>query len=378
MIARRTLAWLLILPCCTAALAQRGYDPYANQEDPYADPPRNDANYDEVPVLFFTPKLVDLAINRLTDEMGSHYGFSDDQLLQAREAIKTRFPEWLQQNKRELVTLANEYMEGVIGDQPPTAEQVADWSARAMPLFNEFTTLVEDTTDEMQVFMTDEQRTQLNGEMAAFRVGTTYMQARMDDWSRGNYNWETEWPRSKKFQENENQRTQQVEHDAREARRLAMGIEAGIDGGGALGAGQPGAALPGDANNPDNGPATAGGPAAPTDEWDRYAQEFIRKYGLTKAQQDQVQRVVGPIKKERDLFLAGSLNTIRKLQDRLEKAETEEEKAQIRESYERITGGVDRIFDKLKARLNAIPTSKQRMEAAQREVRATPEKPTTH
>jgi hypothetical protein len=192
-------------------------------------------------------RLVDLAINRIVDRMAEVYGLDEDQLWDTRDVLKARFPQWLQQNRAELQSLMMQYFEAVMGDEPPTPEEVADWAARAAPLVEEFTSLVDETTEDMRGYLTDEQQVLLDGQLAAMQVGMNYMQQRLATWRAGGYDWQTEWPRSDVFREQEVQRRQRLEREAEREKRIAMGLPAdtgSVPGGAASAGGAAAAAKP--------------------------------------------------------------------------------------------------------------------------------------
>lgn len=345
--------------------AGQAYDP-SEREPGRPRRPRDEA----AAGLFFTPRLIDLAINRMTEEMARHYEFDEDQLWATRELWKERFPGWLEKNRGEIITLVNQYMEAVLGEDPPTPEQVADWSQRALPLLNEFTGMVEQTADEMRGYMTDEQQTMLDGEMAAFRVATGYMTQRMRVWSEGGYDWRTEWPRSEEFDRSEAERQRAVHDEAERARAEAAGTPPAAAGGPGAGAAEPGAARPAE-------PKTAATPGAgPKDEWTIYVDNFVKRYQLDDVQKELAYRILRRHQEQRDAYLRRKLAAIKNLEQRMQAARTDEEKSRLREEYAELNRPVERIFEQLKDKLDPLPTRAQRAAAARAEMtaRATAEK----
>ncbi len=361
---RRSCSWLLLAIVGLAASVgvQAQYE-----DDYYYDDP-NTRNRPPQPVFLLNDRILNLAMDRIADGMVNHYGLDDDQLYQTRELFRDRFPSWVMDNRPQIITLMNQYMEGIMGEEPPTPEQVADWAQRARPLVEEFEVLFRDTADEMRVYMTDEQRTILDGEMAVFDVAMDHMQGKLQVWEQGGYDWTTEWPRSDEFEKADRQRREQVSDEALRAKAEALGREFDDeDGPGA--AGGPGAAPDGgDEVEPTprpNAPGESAAPGAPKDEWEQYTEQFIQRYQLNEAQRNAAYKILEKMQDRRNVYLRRKLHVIEGLEKRVASAEGEE-RERVRGQYERLMAPLDRYFDMLKDRLDRLPTREQRADAARR------------
>jgi hypothetical protein len=315
----------------------------------------------EVPRAGFwpTPRMIDLGIDRMTEEMAEHYGFDEDQLYQTRLAIKDRVPRWMEENRAEVQTLMNRYFEALLEENPPTPDEVAEWAQRALPLVNDFVDVVGETADEMRTFMTDDQSLMLDGEMAAFRVGVKHLRQRLDTWAAGGYDPETEWHRRPGFDEEQAERERRLQEEADEARLAAMGLRevaAGVD-----------AETPTAVGDSTADGAPRSGTDAATDLWEEYVKAFIRRYELNEAQQNAAYRTLRSLTELRDQYLKRRLPAIKKLQERLAAAETDAEREAVRDDYEKLTAPLDRYFEQLRERLDRIPTRAQRAAAARLE-----------
>ncbi len=339
--------WLTVAGALATAAAAQNYD------QPQQEPPPRPAR----PPGLLNDRVVDSAINRITDRMAEVYGLDEDQLWNTRDTIKARFPQWLQQNRDELQALFVQYVEAVIGDDPPTAEEVADWATRAAPLVQEFTGLVDDTTEEMRGYLTDQQQVMLDGQKAAMQVVTNYFQQRLTTWQSGGYDWKNEWPRSKTFEEQELARQQQLQRETQQAKNVAMGLPAD--------AGQEAAA----GGAPDT---TGAKPSAHTkpgsgakDEWATYVENFIKRYQLDDAQQAKARSFLRDQQELRDRYLQRHLSDIKTLEEKQKAAKDDDEKALVKTAYERLNRPVEGYFQRLKDRLETLPTRKQRAAAVQ-------------
>lgn len=318
----------------------------------------------EVPAAGFwpTPRMIDFGINRMTEEMAKVYDLTEDQVWLTREVIKSKFPAWMQANRAEMQTLMNDYFEGLIADEPPTPDQVAAWSQRVIPLFEEFNVLMEESAEEFKTFMTDDQVVILNGQMAAVRVGMNMAQQRMEIWADGGYDPDTEWVRSPQFRETERERRRELEREQRVAQLVEEGLpeseaRAQVYAGAAPGAGP----TPEDRNVR---PATPGGAK---DEWDKYVEDFIQRYELDQAQANRALSFLEDAKRSRDSYLRIKAGDIQRLQERLSAADSPEAKERIGKDLEKVREPIDGFFARFKDRLERLPTRAQRAKAEERE-----------
>jgi hypothetical protein len=307
--------------------------------------------------LLLTDRMIDSAINRITDQMAEIYGFDEDQLWNTRDTIKARFPEWLKQNRAELQGLVVQYLEAVMGDEPPSPEEVADWATRAAPLFGEFNSLVGETADDMRGYLTDQQQVLLDGQLAAMQVGMNYMQQRLGNWSQGGYDWKTEWPRSKGFQDEEKGRQQKLEQEAQQAKNVAMGLPPDAGDAAAAGGAVADAPKPPTPTRPSN--------SAAKDEWAVYVDNFIKRYELDDAQQNSAKKFLRDAQELRDRYLARHVDDIKALEAKQKVAQGDEDKERLRGQFVELNRPIDRYFQRLKDRLEGLPTRKQRALAAQ-------------
>lgn len=352
---RRTivLAWV---SCCAITVCAQDYSSY---DDPN-DRPRDRGRDRQPESLFFTRPIMNLVIDRITEELSHRYDFDEDQLWTTRELLKDRFPDWFLENRGEVIQLANEYIEVVIGNEPPSPEQVAVWAERVQPLMSEFNDMVVDTTEDMRPYLTEEQRVILDAETAAFNVGMQYMNSRMEVWQAGGYDPETEWPRSDGFRQKERERVEQLREEQDFARQQTY-VEAGAMGM----TPQEYAAAQGRTGS---GATAADG--KPKDDWERYVDAFIQRYDLNKAQKNQAYRILRSRQKARDRYLSRKLDDINELQARLKSVEAPEEREQIRARFQQLNEPLERYFQDIKDKLEGIPTRAQRQAAAKKEMEA--------
>ncbi|MBI5865617.1 MAG: hypothetical protein HZB38_14135, partial [Planctomycetes bacterium] len=107
--------------------------------------------------------------------------------------FKERIVRFLESNRAEIQTLANEFFEVQLHNEAPTPETVAAWSQRVLPLLDEFGGVADTIADDMREYFTDDQITKLEGEMAAFKTGLTIATSKLGSWAGGQYDPEREW-----------------------------------------------------------------------------------------------------------------------------------------------------------------------------------------
>ena len=347
---RLLTAWALVIGAgllCASAVGQAPPPP------PPPPPPPNQSDHagdDTSQGLFFTDTIIDRAIDRVTEELGGHFKFDDDQLYNTRAVVKERFPRFFQENRAQIVRVVNRWAEAMLGGDPPAPEEVAEWAQLAQPLLNGFGNLVEDSAKNMRPFMTDAQQTQMDGELEMFRVGLNYADRRLQVWSDGGYDWESEWPRSDKFQEKEQQRIREYDEARRRARAEALGLDPNS---------------PSAASGPTSAPATR---PDRSDDWTAYVESFIKRYKLDEAQKTAAYKLLHRAEDSRTNYLRRKLADIDAIEKRLKAAKTDEDRTKIKAEYDHLNEPLDRYFQKLKEGLEALPTRKQRAEAAKTEL----------
>jgi hypothetical protein len=317
-------------------------------------------------VFLLNDRIIDLAIDRIVDGMVGQYELDEDQVWLTKEAFKRRIPDWIAENRGEIVSVMNQYFETLLGADPPAPEEVAQWADRAKPLLEKFSDLVTSSTDEMHEFYTPEQSLILDGEMAVFKVGKGHVANRLEVWSQGGYDWETEWIRSPKFREAQTERERTLHAKAAREKAVALGhdLQQYESGGGAPGAESRLAAdmeSKIDVKNKES-----------RDELTAYVEAFIKRYQLKEDQQNSARRILRSVQAGRDRYLARKLDDIERLHERLKKSTSPEEREEVRKAFDELNRPLERYFQQLKDRLERLPTRKQRAEAARREMQTTP------
>lgn len=348
----------------TAAWSQSYYD---DEEDE-----RSRRRQEDLPPAGFWPTetMMDRIIDRISDDMGRAYSFDEDQLYNTRELFKERFPTWLNDNRAEIMQLTNEYLEALLSKEPPDVDFVADWAQRALPLFEDFTDLSEEVGEEMRTYLTEDQQVILDGQLAGFRVGMSYMQQRVGRWSEGGYDAETEWPGNPGVHRAQEKEDELIRQDMDNAGRIARGdppIESSDDttvppddvGSGAV---------PGGTTTAQPGAKPTAAPPQLKDEWTKYVEDFIRRYLLNDEQQTRAYKYLHFAHEQRDQYLGRRSARLGQAKSAMSTAKTEQERAKAGQIYERLNRPLERMFTQLKEKLDKLPTRKQRSNATKTKI----------
>lgn len=335
---------LLLTLCATAcALAQVTPDP---------EPPDRPQ---VVPTEGFWPTrlMVQRWIDRMAEEFAEEYELDPDQQDQVRRLWQERFPAWLNQNRAAIMHVTNELIEAVLIEQEPTAEAVADWARRVKPILSGFSELVEKSAEEMKPLLTEDQALRLDNDLEMFRYGLGNVNERLDTWIAGGFDPENEWP----YRVAEREAREAVERRAEAERDAAL-----PDHDAAVAAA--GETAPSAASRPVSQPAAR---EEEKDEWTLYTEKFIARYRLSAEQEQKARLFLRQARDGRRDYLNRRRREHEALQAAVREAATEEQRAAAKEKLAGFEKPLERMFERLKEKLDTLPTRAQRKEAAERE-----------
>ncbi|TWT43945.1 hypothetical protein RAS1_03480 [Phycisphaerae bacterium RAS1] len=315
-----------------------------------------------------TKKMISGWIEMVVDRMKDDYQFDAEQALTVENMLKERLPAWLDQNQGELRKLTNEYLETTIGREPPSAEVMAEWAARAQPFINDFAGVVDKLSVDMRDVLTDEQQVTLDGNLAVFNVAVRFANNKVQTWSDGGYDWEQDWRNSPNYHKYRRAQQTKLNTDADDAYTDATGRKR---------------TRPEPTVQPSNAPPAAGGAspatgelakadagkrpdskAQPKDAWQTYVDEFVKRYQLNEEQRNSANGFLRLAQEDRDRYLATKADDLKKAESSLAAAKDSAEKSQLAAKVQKLKEPIERRFTKLKEKLDTLPTRKQRQEAA--------------
>lgn len=328
------------------------------------------------------------ALDRAVEDMSDHYKFDEDQAAHVSDVLKQRLPEWMNKNRKEITTLMNQYIEAILDGEPPDAETVAEWAQRVQPLMSEFQEVVEGMSGEFSEVMNDDQRVQLEGELAAFNTGFSFVQKKIAVWADGGYDPETEWPRNNdKFAEAKRNERGEIRDAMKDARsqatseaRVAYGLEgdaaqqaaANAEAQAAAAAAEQAASHAANTAEKPTGPAKPTRAKGPRDEWEVYVEAFIRKYELKEDQTAKAQQYLKSAQDERDNWLRKKGDEFSRIDKRIREAKSKEDREKAQADLDKARAPIDRIFRRMENKLFDIPTAKQKKKVHDSEPKAKP------
>jgi hypothetical protein len=373
------IAWLS--PAVLAQDVPAEYPPQDLPEDLYRNHPQRET---KIPTEGFWPTklMMERIFERVADEMASNYEMDDDQRDRTASLFKGRLARFLEKNRPEIQSLMNEFFEVQLHNQAPSPQAVATWSQRVLPLLDDLKGVVEDMTEGMREYFTDDQVTKLEGELAAFHTGLTIASAKLGTWAAGQYDPEREWfapgPGRERMQRDEAAKMEAQMADAQQQAERTAADEAAAHGNTSVAVGEPQerpADLPA-RNGASPGSAPASRPSL-KDDWTIYTEDFVRRYDLEPEQEQKARSFLRSQQFERDRYLQRKSIEIDKVTQKALDSTSEDDRAQAKEEADRLQAPVERMFQQLKDKLNTVPTRAQRSraETASRPARAAGEVP---
>ncbi len=367
------LALLLALALSSAAIAQSDRDDDAN-----------DNNFKLG--IELSPLLLDNLIEKAVNGLSHQYGFDEYQKEEMREVLRNRVPAFLSEHQDNLQGLLNEWLETASAPEPPTADYAADWAKRALPMVDEFRGLLDTVSGDMREFITDDQEVILEGYLAAADIATQQVDARLHEFAAGKFNPERHWPGSPKFNRLEPAQQEALVKDMESARFDAMDYYEQTYARSAplqQNPSEPARIEPASDNPPSNPPdnppnvrsapqktqKTQSPPAAPKedkDEWTLYVERFIERYQLNSEQQQKAHLFLDQQKTRKESYLASKGREVERITKMFQDAGKDAKRMELAENaYRKLHEPVGLMFEKLKQKLETLPTRSQRRSAAQ-------------
>ena len=345
---RAKLHFLLIPWLLAAAPA------FAQRDD---EPPPRPPRATEIPTEGFWPTklMVDRVLDRIIDEMAVQYEFDDEQVQLTRDVFHERIPAWMSENRAEIQTLMNQFFEAQLDDVPPEIDSVSIWAQRVYPLIEGFEGLMVDVTDDMHDFLTEDQSSLLEANMAAFHTGASLAKNKIGIWADGGFDPESEWiPPGRDREVRERAEREEMRAAMEESRQRALAEEGDPVARERLAEAEARAASQPTASQP-------------SDEWTQYTMAFIERYKFNPEQRQKALEYLRAAHDSRTRYLRSRNADLARVTKLLEDAEDEDTRRAALAEYEKLDEPLQRRFQQLKDRLDTLPTRQQRRDAAQAE-----------
>lgn len=326
---------------------------------------REDAERDEeAPLISFelTPMLLDNLLDKATDRLAKDYGLDDYQREQMRQVLQERVPAFIREHRDDLQRLVTEWTESVSAESPPSAESAADWAGRALLIVDSARGLLASVSEDMRGFLTDEQEVLLDGYTAGIDVAIQSTTDRLRVFKDGGFDPEIHWPGNHKARMANRQQARDLRREVEAVRQETIARHE-VDGGRPYATPVAGAA-PTPAPTKDTPKSVTKTPEKPADDWAQYVEQFIKRYQLDAQQSQKAHIFLEQQQQRRDQHLQRSVASMERVKKMITDAKTPRDRELAESAYQRFNQPIDRMFEKLKEKLNTLPTRAQRKAAA--------------
>ncbi len=309
---------------------------------------------------------VETMVKQAAEQIIRRYKLDDDQAQFTRKLMSERVDKLLEKHDDRIRQLFREAIAMRALSKPPSKQAIQSWAERALPVYQDARKQILEGNEEWAKILTPEQRKIHKLDLKMMKMDFKQYEDKLARWKQGGFDPQRDWVvrRAKPVKPSANARKQLAQklkekREAAEAARqrqkqkqLAQMPPNRMGGPPRLGETSP--------QNPTTGPAGAQ-PIIEDPEhfWDTYVRGFIKQYRLDEGQANQARAMLADMKKR-----ARRYRDSRKADyDRLRAALRENRSPDMAQALQELDAPVDEMFEKLKARLENIPTSKQRARA---------------
>lgn len=284
-----------------------------------------------------TPELLQILVARVAAESAQTYELRPDQAAALETRLLERWKSFLDENRRELEPLIGEYMRARSAPEPPSADRVAGWAARAMSVFRRLERNVAAGEREVRELLDEEQKARFDAGRARREEGMRLIEGQLKRWSVGNFRVAEWWDPP--------------------ADQALPGISGSSLGPPAAGdeSGPIAAIMQRATEAADLPPRIATELAA----WELYVVDFCERYDLDLSQRKAAASILRELTRRCRDHVFRYRQRIAALEVRISTGAGEHDEAFERELQE-LYGPIDRMFQELAARLDKLPTEGQR------------------
>lgn len=363
---RLRFGWIIAAACLAAAPARAQHDQRDDEADTRARPEQKS---DPIFTFRITPEMLSNGLDLLVEKrLAKDYGLDEYQQEQMRQVLHERVPRFLREHRAEMEQLWTEWTEVVSADEPPDPAYAAQWAERLMPIVQEARGLVDHVSEDMREFLDDEQEVLLDGYIAAIDLGTRNVTGRLQVFKEGGFDPEIHWPGYAAVRHADPVRVRKLRQNMEKARVTAMSGAAATphrrSTEAPAPAADPGAADPGATDARLAADAKVRSVAQAKDEWTRYVEAFIRRYQLNEEQKQKAHSFLKQQSEQRDHYLAGKVRKMERVERMFKNAKNDEQRKLAESAYQKLRQPVEGMFERLKEKLETLPTRAQRRAAA--------------
>jgi Spy/CpxP family protein refolding chaperone len=277
-----------------------------------------------------TKKMMNGMIRRWASEAADHYDLTPDQHKQLEAMMLERWPKFIEDNRRVMQPLINQFFEATVDPEPPSAEAVADWADRAMPLFERFRESIKEGNTQVREILTPKQQAKFDLDALGLAAGMQMAETQLKSWQRGEFDPQDWGDRRRRERERQRRRAEEERDRALAAERAA------------------------------SRPSLADEVLVELDAWDKYVADFIAMYHLDDGQRSSAESILTELKSRAQDIRAHAKERLDEIQQQLSTHTDPDAKKKLTDELVSIYQPIDTIFAELKKRLEALPTAAQR------------------
>jgi hypothetical protein len=136
--------------------------------------------------------IIDTVVRGFAVEVGETYELTPQQQRAVESKMLARWRTFFTEQRDDLEPLVREYLGARSAASPPSPDQVADWAARAMPVFRRLKRNAEAGQIEVRELLDDQQRAAFDQRQAQRQMGLRMFESQLKRWSVGSFR-ESEW-----------------------------------------------------------------------------------------------------------------------------------------------------------------------------------------
>jgi hypothetical protein len=300
-----------------------------------------------------TPRMIELVVERIIDDVTRRYGLDERQQALYREQTATLIPSLLEKHRKKAAPLISAILSQWISGEVPDKEKVAEWSKTLLPIMQESLAKYDGVFRSMRPHLRPAQRTKWGRDHFYAKMGFALAEAKLRSYAQGQFepkDWINplggQWrdPLPGPYQRNEDiiAAAKKAGMETRLPPTLLGGIFEALDTRSRV--------------------ATTTEPAddyVPLNKWERHTKRFIRRYDLDEGQKTAALAILKELQQQAETYRASHSKDFTRLSRALRKAKGEAQ-TNLRIELTELERPLHHLFEELQTRLDSLLTESQR------------------
>lgn len=309
-------------------------------------------------ILSLSPRLTQLLVERMINDVTGRYGLDESQRALFKEEVVKRVPAFLDKHRPVLEPVLNEVLEQYISGRVPTTQQAADWGGKMLSAVQEATEQVDATFRTMRPHLRPEQLAHWGRDQFQFRLGCTLAEAKLRSYAAGHFD-PSEWGM---LLPGPHQGEQEIFQQARRAGLSTTPPQSLFSPWGAGGLSTSGPAFQRSGNQAGrsgpNPPAPAVESVEP-DQWEAYLHKFIIAHRLDEGQKTSAAAVLRDVQERAHTHRQRHAPEYARLARALVPA-SDQEVPRLKADLATLDAPIREMFEEFKSRLDQLLGESQR------------------